>query len=554
MVFAHVLKNTDHNFLDGEFGGHDGVPFFCAILYLYDMATAQPFAYNPGRQPISGTTQSGDFAVGIPITGFTGSPQFWNGPDEDLGYIIAQPVPSGDQPNPLGIPAYLGFFRSDGFTDSAFLNLVNSVSGQNFANSLLAYNWLSDNGYYTDFNPITPTPTPTVTRTPTPTRTMTRTPTPTVTPTNTPYPPNTYFFFRAEGSAPGPLTSNGQLEFTTNGASEVTYNPNITDEVVIYLTDKSGTYHGNYLDVLTYGGVLTMTQGSNTVILSADTGQWASFTDYISGNYLTVVQASPNSFVSGTPINLVLTVNYPPTPTPTTTTTLTATPTPTNTPTLTRTPNVTPSVTPTNPGAARVLFLGDTGVTTVATNINSYITSTGKTITYSAATMGTTYTGSGNITKSNYDVVMIYTNSGQIGTTTLANALTSFVAEGGSVVSGVFLWNLYPTGYNFTGTTAFNVTNAQGTSVGNFTVVSATTITNGIGTSLPSSFSNSSPTLVSGAVSLATFTNGENCLALKTVGSSKNISINAWPGNINSSTTTITKMFGNAILYAAGKI
>ena len=101
MVFAHVLKNTDHNFLDGEFGGHDGVPFFCAVLYLYDMATAQPFAYNPSRLPISGTTQSGDFAVGIPVTGFTGSPQFWNGPDEDLGYVIAQPVPSGNQPNPL---------------------------------------------------------------------------------------------------------------------------------------------------------------------------------------------------------------------------------------------------------------------------------------------------------------------------------------------------------------------------------------------------------------------------------------------------------------------
>jgi len=106
------------------------------------MSTARPFAYNPSRLPISGTTQSGDFAVGTPVTGFTGSPQFWNGPDEDLGYVIAQPVPAGNQPNPLGIPAYLGFFRSDGFTDSAFLNLVNSVSGQNFANSLLAYNWL----------------------------------------------------------------------------------------------------------------------------------------------------------------------------------------------------------------------------------------------------------------------------------------------------------------------------------------------------------------------------------------------------------------------------
>jgi hypothetical protein len=156
------------------------------------MATAQPFAYNPSRLPISGTTQSGDFAVGTPVTGFTGFPQFWNGPDEDLGYVIAQPVPAGNQPNPLGIPAYLGFFRSDGFSDSAFLNLVNSISGQNFANSLLAYSWLSDNGYYTDFIPITPTPTPTntvtptVTQTPTPSITASQTVTPTVTQTPTP--------------------------------------------------------------------------------------------------------------------------------------------------------------------------------------------------------------------------------------------------------------------------------------------------------------------------------------------------------------------------------
>ena len=169
-------------------------------------------------------------------------------------------------------------------------------------------------------------------------------------------------------------------------------------------------------------------------------------------------------------------------------------------------------------------------------------------------TMGTTYTGSGNITTANYDVVMIYTNSGQVGTTTLANALTTFVGQGGSVVSGVFLWNLYPSGYNFTGTTAFNFTNSQGTSPGNYNVVSATTITNGIGTALPAAFSNNNPTLVSGAVSLATFTDGSNCLAVKTVGSSRNVSINSFPASINSSTTTQCKMFGNAILYAGGKI
>lgn len=176
-------------------------------------------------------------------------------------------------------------------------------------------------------------------------------------------------------------------------------------------------------------------------------------------------------------------------------------------------------------------------------------------MTYSAVTMSTTYTGSGNITKANYDVVFIYTNGSQTGTATMASALTSFVNQGGSVVSGVFLWNLYPSGYNFTGTTAFNVTNTQNNPPGgNIIITSATTITNNIGLTMPTFFANGNPTLVSGAVKLATYSNGDTLLAVKTVGSSKNVSVNAFPGNINSSTSTICKMFGNAILYAGGKI
>lgn len=155
------------------------------------MPTSQPFAYNVGPS-IPGTIQSGDFAIGTPTSGFTNSPQFWNGPDEDLGYIIAQPVPSGDQPNPVGLPAYLGFFRTDGFSDIEFINLTSSIAGQSFSNILDAYNWLNSNGYYTNFNPITPTPTitpsitPTITPSITPTQTPTQTPTPSVTSTVTP--------------------------------------------------------------------------------------------------------------------------------------------------------------------------------------------------------------------------------------------------------------------------------------------------------------------------------------------------------------------------------
>jgi hypothetical protein len=300
------------------------------LLLKYKMAFARPFAYNPGSQ-IPGTEQIGDLSIGAPTSGFTNNPQYWNGPDEDLGYVIAQSVSGNTQPTQLsGVTASVGFFRSEDLTEGSFIVLSETISGQSFANGNDAVTWLNNNGYWTSFIPVPVTPTNTPTNTPT--RTPTPTVTPTNTPTNTPYPPNTYFFYLPEGANPAAPTLNGNLMFTTNGGSEVGYNPNTTDEVVIYLTDKSGLYHPSYLDAVTYGGVITMTQGSNTAILSADTGQWASYVNYISGNYLEVVQSSPNPFVSGSPINLVLTVNYPPTPTPTPTTTPTNTPTPSSTP------------------------------------------------------------------------------------------------------------------------------------------------------------------------------------------------------------------------------
>ena len=64
------------------------------------MATARPFAYNTSGT-IAGTIQVGNLAVGFPTSGFTNSPQFWNGPDEELGYVIAQAVSGNTQPTPI---------------------------------------------------------------------------------------------------------------------------------------------------------------------------------------------------------------------------------------------------------------------------------------------------------------------------------------------------------------------------------------------------------------------------------------------------------------------
>ena len=115
------------------------------------MSTARPFAYNTGSS-ISGTTQTGDLAIGIPISGFSENPEFWNGPDEELGYVIAYSQPDGLHPTPvIGNTASVGFWRSKQMTDESFLGLVKNKTGQIFATGLQAKTWLNNNGYWTSY-------------------------------------------------------------------------------------------------------------------------------------------------------------------------------------------------------------------------------------------------------------------------------------------------------------------------------------------------------------------------------------------------------------------
>ena len=103
------------------------------------MATAQPFAYNTGPQ-ISGTQQVGDLSYGFPTTGFTDSPQYWNGPDEDLGYVIGVPVSGNTQPTPLSLtwnPNYAGtgIVLSSGNTVATLGQIQSSVLGTRIVTS-----------------------------------------------------------------------------------------------------------------------------------------------------------------------------------------------------------------------------------------------------------------------------------------------------------------------------------------------------------------------------------------------------------------------------------
>ena len=117
------------------------------------MSTSRPFGYNPSPNPsIDGTTQVGDLAVGTPTSGFTASPQFWNGPDEELGYVIAAPVPDNSQPTPVTpLTASVGFYRTVAFTDEDFIGLATYVSyvynnPQSFTSATDASTWLTATG------------------------------------------------------------------------------------------------------------------------------------------------------------------------------------------------------------------------------------------------------------------------------------------------------------------------------------------------------------------------------------------------------------------------
>ena len=118
------------------------------------MATSRPFAYNIGST-ISGTQQFGNIAIGSASLAYQdddpGGIQWWIGPDEDLGYIITYPVIAGDRPTPTDVSASLGFKRSNGKTDNAFINVINNAYNQSFTTGIQAYNYLSGSGIWTNW-------------------------------------------------------------------------------------------------------------------------------------------------------------------------------------------------------------------------------------------------------------------------------------------------------------------------------------------------------------------------------------------------------------------
>jgi len=256
------------------------------------MAIQKIFAYNTGSL-ISGTTQVGDIAISeadVEYSANYGGLQWWGGPDETNGYVIAHTDPSGTHNGAAGGPAFLGFWRSTGLTDSAFLILCNSIPPRigdtPFTNTSDASAWLTANGYWTSFTSITPTPTPT--------------------PTCTPFINNI-------------VISNGSYT-ATNG----TYVRNSASDAFTQVGGTGTIFFGGdawYLNAGVFGNV-----ARNTSTLG--TGTW---NPWAPGNSSGII-ADYSYYYCVTPT---------PTPTPTPTNTETPTETPTNTPTLTPTPTST---------------------------------------------------------------------------------------------------------------------------------------------------------------------------------------------------------------------
>jgi hypothetical protein len=119
------------------------------------MPTSRAFAYNPSLSAPTGATQFGNLAV--QSTGWTagcGGLQWFNGPDEDLGYAIGYPYggpkTSGSVSQVISGTS-VGFRRTATFSDATFLSSVLNLTGQSFLTASNAVTYLNSNGYWTSW-------------------------------------------------------------------------------------------------------------------------------------------------------------------------------------------------------------------------------------------------------------------------------------------------------------------------------------------------------------------------------------------------------------------
>lgn len=122
------------------------------------MAQYRPFAIWDGESTIpSGVAQNQNILIGETDQEYynLGGFDWWAGPDESLGYVIAYYDQTFTHPNPLNIPCGIGFLRSAELTDASFLSKANQLrkglSLSDILNPNDAKTWLLANGYWTSY-------------------------------------------------------------------------------------------------------------------------------------------------------------------------------------------------------------------------------------------------------------------------------------------------------------------------------------------------------------------------------------------------------------------
>jgi len=250
------------------------------------MGTARTFAYNTGS-PIAGTEQFGDLAVGVPSAGYPSTGlKWWNGPDEDPGYVVGYAAPSGRM-GADGVTGYVGFQRTLAKTEGAFISLANSITGQSFTSGSEAKTWLNSNGYWTSY-----------------------------TGGGTPISGNWFLIEQYS-----PADNNGDITFPDHNTTSPSLNPNLIGQsgYAIYINgnDSEGNYKVPELNGLVgSSGTLTLTQGSNSVTYSfSDTAfntlgnqfYWDDVQEGSPLNAITVVSAASGDFNTTTPITITIT-------------------------------------------------------------------------------------------------------------------------------------------------------------------------------------------------------------------------------------------------------
>jgi len=206
----------------------------------------------------------------------------------------------------------------------------------------------------------------------------------------------------------------------------------------------------------------------------------------------------------------------------------------------------------------RLLILGDGSVSNVVTSIRTQLSILGYSgsSTVSGITMGTTYSGTG-LNPDQYNCVLYYTNSSQTGSAALSTNLLNYRNLGGHIITGVFTWNLRPSGWSYPNLTNFVAPVNQTNNNTNINILTSHPIFNGVSSAITNNaiyFTNDIISTQSGSTTLATLSsNGRPFLAIRTVGSSNLISINTFPVGV-SSYTNMRRLFTNAALWAVGLI